>query len=145
MGYDRTEISYLVHVVYTYDVKNNSKRVLARVLEYIWLVCILYFRQSSDPAEVASQMEEMHPMLLVLGDLVDLDDLFIIAEKTVICRVSVQRATISLLACYFIFNMEYPVGLNNVYSVLEIVLLRMRPSKVSIVVDRALAQIPYEL
>ena len=84
-------------------------------------------------------------MLLVLGDLVDLDDLFIIAEKTVICRVSVQRATISLLACYFIFNMEYPVGLNNVYSVLEIVLLRMRPSKVSIVVDRALAQIPYEL
>ena len=79
----------------------------------------------------------------MFGDLTAISDVYIIAEKTVVCCVSVDKAVVSLLAVFYVFNMQYPAGLNSVYTILEIVLLQMRPAKVSIVVDRALSAISY--
>ena len=92
---------------------------------------------------MAEKMKIMQPCLVVFGDMAEISDAYIIAEKTVVCRVSADKAVVSLLAVYFVFNMEYPAGLTSVFTMLEIVLLQMRPAKVSIVVDRALSAISY--
>ena len=88
-------------------------------------------------------MKTAQPCLLVLGTMTQITDAYIIAEKTVVCRVSINKAVVSLLAVYFVFNMQYPAGLNNIYTILEIVLLQTKPAKVSVVVNRVLSAISY--
>ena len=63
---------------------------------------------------MAEQMTTMQPCLVVFGDLTAISDVYIIAEKTVVCRVSVDKAVVSLLAVFYVFNMQYPAGLNSV-------------------------------
>ena len=104
------------------------------------IVLLCFFSQtSSDPESVAKEMTAMQPALLVVGSLLLVEAVYVIAEQTVVCHVSVDTAVVCLLASYFVFNIQYPAGLNNIYTILEVILLKHRPKRVPIVVDRVLS------
>ena len=74
-------------------------------------------------------------MLLVKGTLAEPVEVYVIAEKTVIC----QSSPLSLLASFYVFNLAYPVNMNNLYTILEHIIIDITPIKLSIVSTRVLS------
>ena len=54
----------------------------------------------------------------------------VVEEQLVLGKVPPSEAALALLGAYYIFNIEYPKGLQNLGTFLEIVLLDKVPRKV---------------
>ena len=72
-----------------------------------------------------------HSYILVIGTIKSLEQLFLIADKTVVREVEVNSVLTNLLAAYYVFNVCYPCGLVNVFTFLEVFLLHLNPKKVA--------------
>ncbi|XP_028417100.1 uncharacterized protein LOC114541360 [Dendronephthya gigantea] len=76
---------------------------------------IQFIPEGSNFEKVASEMDEVHPKILVKGELQDLGEKAVVAEKTVICTVQgmLLDAVVVYMAVNYSFMFEYPVGFNQ--------------------------------
>lgn len=101
-------------------------------------------QEIADPQEVAAELNQPQPLLVVEGTLQSPKRCFIMAEATSVLQGDVTNAVAMLLSSFFVFNMHYPPGLSNFYTVLEVLLLRQIPKKCPITVSTVLSQLNYE-
>ena len=89
-------------------------------------------------------MHQPQPLLVINGSLQDPKECYLVAEKTVILKGDFDNAIGLLLASFFVFNIHYPPGLSNFYTILEIILLHQLPKKYPLTVSNILARLNYE-
>ena len=65
------------------------------------------------------------------GDPKNPDQGFLIVDCMVVFEIELQRMPLYILASYFVFNIEYPRGLHNLFTYLEIELMGANPNKVA--------------
>jgi hypothetical protein len=90
--------------------------------------------------------ESTTPRLISSGTALEVTSLCLAAEGMVICSFGpanhIVNAVLTLLACFYTFNMSYPGGsARNVYSLLEYVLMGEKPTKVLIGLDQFIAEL----
>ena len=102
-------------------------------------------QEISDPQQVAAELNQPQPLLVVEGTLESPKRCFIMAEETSVLQGEVTNAIAMLLASFFVFNIHYPPGLSNFYTVLEVFMLRQVPKKCPIIVSNVLSQLNYGL
>ena len=90
---------------------------------------MLFTKVTTDIQEVAKNIEEPAPSLVVLGQLKDAKEVFLVVEGNLISKIEIIKAPIILIGAFYCFNMTYPKGLHNLYMFLEYILLDKKPSK----------------
>ena len=90
-----------------------------------------YYALTQETSNIEKEAQEVpcpQPCLLVKGE--QMKELYLVIEKTVICKVPASAAPLALLSAYYCFNLHYTLGCNNLYSFFEVVFLgRKRPAK----------------
>lgn len=81
--------------------------------------------------QIVKHCPNKHPYILVIGTIKSPEQLFLIADKTVVREVEVNSVLTNLLAAYYMFNVCYPRGLVNLFTFLEVFLLHLNPKKVA--------------
>lgn len=66
-------------------------------------------------------MPSPQPCLIVKNDKGRAKDCYLVIEKTVIAKVEAADAVVILFASFFVFNVHYPHGCTNLYTVMEAV------------------------
>ena len=84
-----------------------------------------------DVDQIVKHCPNKHPYILVIGTIKSPEQLFLIADKTVVREVEMNSVLTNLLAAYYVFNVCYPRGLVNVFTFLEVFLLHLNPKKVA--------------
>ena len=77
------------------------------------------------------EIEEPAPTLLVVGHLNMVKEVFLVAEKQILCNIKPVETPLSLLSAFYCYNMNYPKGLESLYGFFEYVILGNKPSKMS--------------
>ena len=67
--------------------------------------------------EVCAGIIEQAPSLLIVGELGDIREVFLVAEGEIFCKIVPVEAPLLLLAAYY--SLSYPKGLVTFYSFLE--------------------------
>ena len=78
-------------------------------------------------------------VLNTLGTLQQPREVYIIAEQLVISKISSHSSDAALLSSFYMMNMQFPHGLSNFYTVLEILLLNQCPKRIPIVVSQVIS------
>lgn len=81
--------------------------------------------------KVASEVDEPAPTLLVVGHLNAIKEVFLVAEKQILCNIKTIESPLSLLSAFYSYNMNYPKGLESLYGFLEYAILDKKPHKMS--------------
>ncbi len=139
----RTKASY-ENVIRFVPVSIHFKALLS-VMQTVWQCTLLSLQENCDPQQTAMEVSQPHPLLLIVGTLQNPQECHLGAERTAILRGDMDNAVGLLLASFFVFNLCYPPGLTNFYTVLEVLLLGQTPKKCPITVANVLSQLQYEL
>ena len=93
---------------------------------------------------VAKNMPSPQPCLIVKRSKGIAEDCYLVMEKTTISKVEVEDAVLILFAAFFVFNLHYPHGCTNLYTIMEAILLEKtvtgRKPMVSAFLDRLTKQ-----
>lgn len=82
----------------------------------------IFQRESPIDEEITHYIQ---PQVVAVGELFDMDNLYIVCEGKILCVIPHKRITdaiLALLASFYVFNMEYKEG-RNILSFLEKALL----------------------
>ena len=78
------------------------------------------------------------------GTLQDPGQVFLVVDKTVINEIHpFEDIPLVLLSAYFVFNIKYAVGCNNLFSFFEIILLGFPKTKAFITVNHFFTSIDH--
>ena len=86
----------------------------------IVFICISFFLcQNDEPIDM--EIKKNSPRIVAAGKLSSLDPVYLVEEGTIVCLVIPSMATsLSLLvACCYVFNMEYPLSSIHIFMFLE--------------------------
>ena len=72
-----------------------------------------------DLQNIVSNMEEAAPPLIVLEQLGNVEEVFLVAESEIIRKINLTEAPLFLLGAFYAFSMAYPKGLETMYTFLE--------------------------
>ncbi len=82
---------------------------------------------------VVEEVSYLAPYILMTGSLLQPEQAFLVIDKKIINEVmDFEDIPFILTSAYFVFNIKYPVGCNNFYSFLEILLFQFPAKKASI-------------
>ena len=81
---------------------------------------------------------QTEPYITVLGSYSAPVQAFLITDCCVVCEVEIEDIPLSLLAAFFVFNIQYPKGCYNAYTFLEYALFSLDHKKQSPSVDHFL-------
>ena len=81
--------------------------------------------------EVARCNENLAPYVLVIGDIQEPSQAFIVVDRQIVTEVNIIDIPLVLLAAFFVFNIHYPKGSNNFYTFMEAYTLGFSLSKAS--------------
>ncbi len=73
---------------------------------------------------IIRERNQMEPYLLSNGTVNDYNQLFLIVDCEVLGEVSIQTVPVILLAVYFVYNICYPRGCNNLFLFFELMFLK---------------------
>ena len=76
--------------------------------------------------ELVMNISQPEPYVLMFGD-----QFFLVIDCIVVTEVDAEAVPITLLSSYFVFNIKYPKGCNNLFSFLEVLLLGGNGEKLS--------------
>ena len=76
-----------------------------------------------DVTETVSGVPTPQPCLLLRHISGVPKDCFLVLEKKALCKVEVHKAIFVLFASFFLFNIHYPNGCSNFYTLLECLFL----------------------
>ena len=82
-------------------------------------------------------------IIVTIGTLKNPREVYIIAEQLVIANISPHSCAAALLSAFYVMNMQFPNGLSNFYTVLEILLLNQCPKGIPIVVSQVISLYMY--
>ena len=79
----------------------------------------------------------------------DVMPLYLVAERNVVLKIpsgmSIAQSLAILMACYYIFNMEYPTSLKNVFLMLEATIMgRPHEARKRVVINKFLQELDFE-
>ena len=66
------------------------------------------------------------PYLLCSGEVVSPEQLYLVLDQQILCEIENNDAVFALLSAFFVFNVCYPKGCNNVYSFFEHAILNLK-------------------
>ena len=69
---------------------------------------------------------------MAIGDHKDCDQSFLCVDKKILMEVPTEDIMVYLVAVYYVFNICYPTGTNNVYSFMEAAVLGLSEPSISI-------------
>lgn len=70
----------------------------------------------------------MSHSFFVIGSSARPTEIFLVVDQNILCEVDVTDCILSLISVFFVFNICYTKGLNNVFTFLELALLNL-PNK----------------
>ena len=78
----------------------------------IILLCFFSVQEDADFIQAATEMKVMHPKILVKGNIQDINEKAVVAEKTMICSIQglLIDAVVVYMAVNYVFMFEYPIG-----------------------------------
>ena len=81
-------------------------------------------QKTANMKKAAEEVPTSQPRVVVtVGEQSDMKDAFLVIEKKTICGIPDTDLLLALLAAFYTFNMHYPEGCNNIYSLFEAALL----------------------
>ena len=85
----------------------------------------VYFNQA------ATEMKVMHPKILVKGNIQDINEKSVMAEKMMICSIQglLVDAVVVYMAVNYVFMFEYPIGFNHFCLFLQKCVLHIHDGK----------------
>lgn len=84
----------------------------------------------------ASSKKMIAPYALVVGDIGNVQQVFLAAEERILCEViQPQETPTALLGIFYIINTKFPASCKNVYHCLELGILGRASDKVSPIVS----------
>ena len=69
----------------------------------------------------------LEPYVVVAADLTET---YLVVDRNIVDRVSFNDVPFALMSTFFVFNICYPKGCNNLYTFLEVVILKYSSEKV---------------
>ena len=84
---------------------------------------------TSDLEEVALGVDLAAPSLLIVGQMGDIKEVFLLGEQRILCKIKPIESPLLLLADFYSYNMSYPKGLQQFYSFLEYCIIDKTPIK----------------
>lgn len=93
--------------------------------------------------------ESVAPQLIGGGEIGDMMPLYLVVERKVMLKInsgiSIAQALAMLMACYYIFNIEYPTSLKSVFVMLEATIMgQPHEAKKRVVVNKFLQELEFE-
>lgn len=86
-----------------------------------------------------SSKKQNEPYVLVHGSYKDPKQSFLITDRRVVCEVDIKDVPLALMSAFFVYNICYTKGCDNVYAFLEHSVLGLSHKKLSPSVDHFLA------
>ena len=77
------------------------------------------------------ERQQAEPYIIVVGTMGDPSQAFLVVDCHVIGEVELNKIPLVLLGAYFVFNICYCKGCNNMFSYLEVLCLDANASKIS--------------
>lgn len=71
------------------------------------------------------------PLMVVRGSLQHPKDVYLAADKVLICKVEIDHIPVALMAAFYTFNVQYTPGLANFFTFMETYLLDINPPKLT--------------
>ena len=87
---------------------------------------IIHMQSTSDIQSEIQHKGQNAPYLLCCGDVVGPEQLYLVLDQQILCEVENRDAVFALLSAFFVFNVCYPKGCNNVYSFFESAVLNLK-------------------
>ena len=89
---------------------------------------------------VITDICNLSPYLLIVGEVRNPKECFLIVDKKVVCEIScIEDIPFCLMSAFFVFNIHYPLGCNNFYTFMEVITLNYPLKKASITVKHFFA------
>lgn len=86
-----------------------------------------YFLQESTDLQTATKDKgQNQPYILICGDLLQPDQLMLVIDNQVICDIEEDDIPFALMSAYYVFNICYVQGCNNVFKFFESSLLNTK-------------------
>ena len=82
-------------------------------------------------SSIASSNNTLEPYIMVYGEDQSNANAYLIVDKRVIGIVKMTELPFALMAAFFVYNICYPRGCSNFYSMLEILVLKYSSEKAS--------------
>ena len=79
----------------------------------------MYPQGCTNVTEVARCNENLAPYVLVIGELQEPSQAFIVVDRQIVTEVNITDIPLCLLSAFFLFNIHYPKGCNNFYAFME--------------------------
>ena len=100
-------------------------------MEYLIYGCFFSVQEDASFEEVAAQTKEFHPKILVKGEIQDLNETAVVAEKMVICTLQgmLLDAVVLYMAVNYVFMFEFPIGFNHFCLFLQKCVLHIHDGK----------------
>lgn len=95
-------------------------------------------QDSTDLPTAISNKGQNQPYILLCGDLLHPDQLMLVIDNQVICDIEENDIPFALMSAYYVFNICYVQGCNNVFKFFESSLLNIK-TKVSPSVNHFMA------
>lgn len=89
--------------------------------------------------EIASCNENLVPYVLIIGDLDDPTQAYLVVDRQVVTEVDIINIPLVLMSAFFIFNIRYPKGCSNFYTFMEAYTLGFSLAKASTTVKHFVA------
>ena len=86
----------------------------------------------------AADVAQAAPSLIIKHHVSGDSKVFLVFERSVICKVPAVEVPIVIMAAYYAYNMQYPSGLKNLYTLFELELCGITPKKLPRNVERML-------
>lgn len=106
------------------------------------LLCMMYVQETLDTNTAVESKGQSEPYVLLIGSYKDPRQAFLVVDCFVVCEIkNIGNVPLALLSAYFVFNVCYPKGLNNVYTFLEHALFNLKHKHITPTVGQFLAGI----
>ena len=88
-------------------------------------------QEDADFIHAATEMKVMHPKILVKGNIQDINEKAVVAEKMMICSIQglLVDAVVVYMAVNYVFMFEYPIGFNHFCLFLQKCVLHIHDGK----------------
>ncbi len=83
-------------------------------------------QDDADVKDIAEANCFLQPYIVLKGT-----EAYLVTDGQVICEVDVNQIPLVLMAAFYVFNICYPVGCKNFYSLLEVIVLGNSLKKVT--------------
>ena len=88
--------------------------------------------QVTDELMNTAMQHQSEPFVIVVGDFSHPDQCFLVVDRKIVSEIQADDIPAYLMAAFYVLNICYPEGCNNVYTFFEIGLLELKEPIISV-------------